>query len=265
MRMYNSILYNNDCYKQGKPLTPKGVMVHSTGVNNSHISRYVQVPGGSSMHWNKPGIAKCVHAFIGRWTDGTIATCKSLPFDMKGWHSGPGTKPKSANSTHIGFEICEDDLKHEDYFRAVYKEATEFTAYLCGLYGLDPLKDGVVISHHEGHLRGVASNHADIDHWLKIYGLTMDNFRNDVAKLMEGGDILTYEEWKAFAERYEKERAVLPTSDWAVNEGSVAWAKKNKILLKPTREHATKEEIASALYRACQVLAEKVKEAKNNS
>lgn len=253
MRMFNAILYNNDCYKAGVALKPQGVTVHSTGANNKNISRYAQVPGGSSMHWNKPGITKCVHAFIGLWTDGKVATCKTLPFDIKGWHAGKPPKKGvvGANSTHIGFEVCEDDLKHEDYFRAVYKEATEFTAYLCEQFGLDPLKDGVVISHHEAHLRGIGSNHADIDHWLKIYGLTMDDFRNDVAKILNGGDeSMSYEQFKEYMEKYEAERAALPTSDWAEKEGSVKWAKDNKIINKPTREHATKEDIAAALFRA---------------
>lgn len=253
MRMFNAILYNNDCFKVGLPLKPKGVVVHSTGANNKNISRYAQIPGGSSMHWNRPGLDKCVHAFIGLWMDGKVATCKTLPFDMKGWHAGKPPKKGTvgANSTHIGFEVCEDNLKDSDYFHEVYKEAVEFTAYLCGQFGLDPLKDGVVISHHEAHLRGLGSNHADIDHWLKVYGLTMDNFREDVAKVLKGGVVDTsYEEFKAYMARYEKERSELPVSDWAEKEGSVQWAKKQKILSKPTREHATKEDLAAALYRA---------------
>jgi len=35
-----------------------------------------------------------------------------------------------------------------------------------------------------GHLTGVASNHADVGHWWDRYGVTMTDFRADVAKLM---------------------------------------------------------------------------------
>ena len=38
-----------------------------------------------------------------------------------------------------------------------------------------------IISHHEAHLRGYASNHADCDHWLRKFGLNMDWFRAQVA------------------------------------------------------------------------------------
>lgn len=58
----------------------------------------------------------------------------------------------------------------------------ELTAYLCREYGLDPLEDGVVICHQEGARRGIASNHADVLHWFPMHGMTMDDFRADVAR-----------------------------------------------------------------------------------
>lgn len=38
-----------------------------------------------------------------------------------------------------------------------------------------------IISHHEAHLRGYASNHADCDHWLAKFGKNMDWFRELVS------------------------------------------------------------------------------------
>jgi len=32
MNLHKLILTNNDCYKSGKTIVPKGIMVHSTGV-----------------------------------------------------------------------------------------------------------------------------------------------------------------------------------------------------------------------------------------
>jgi hypothetical protein len=54
---------------------------------------------------------------------------------------------------------------------------------------LNPLEDGVVISHSEGYKRGVASNHGDPVHLWKGLGLsyTMDGFRKDVKAAMGSG------------------------------------------------------------------------------
>lgn len=190
MNLIKNLLTKNDCYKAGKKITPKGVMVHSTGANNPAVKRYCQpnINGiGVNKYnndWNRSGIQKCVHAFIGKLDNGTIATVQTLPWNYRGWHSGKGTKG-SVNDTHIGFEICEDGLTDKTYFMKVYTEAVELTAYLCKQYNLDPLKDGVVICHSEGYKRGVASNHGDVMHWFPKHGKSMDTFRKDVAAEMK--------------------------------------------------------------------------------
>jgi hypothetical protein len=119
----------------------------------------------------------CVHAFIGKLADGTIATYQTLPWNYVGWHSG-GT----ANNTHIGFEICEDGLDDKDYFGAVYKEAIKLCVYLCRKFDLNT-ED--IIDHSEGHKLGIAGNHADVSHWFKRHGKTMDDFRADVLTGLE--------------------------------------------------------------------------------
>ena len=187
MNLHRLILTENDCYKAGRTIAPQGVMVHSTGANNPNLRRYVGPDDGllganpNGNHWNRSGIDACVHAFIGKLSDGSIATYQTLPWEHRGWHAGKGTTGKSANNTHISFEICEDGLDDRDYFQAVYREAVELTAHLCGLYGLDPLADGVVICHSEGYRRGIASGHADVEHWFPRFGRSMDDFRADVA------------------------------------------------------------------------------------
>ena len=211
MNLLPCILTENDCYKENRTITPKGVMVHSTGANNPNLRRYVQPAEGDTDRaallaelganknkndWNRAGTSACVHAFIGKLADGSVAACQTLPWDRRGWHAGTGTGGASANSTHISFEICEDGLTDLNYFRLVYREAVELTAYLCEQYGLDPLEDGVVICHQEGYRRGVASNHADVLHWFPKMGKSMDDFRSDVAAEMTPGqeevDDMTY-------------------------------------------------------------------------
>ncbi len=199
MRLIKCMLTANDCYKAGRTITPKGVMVHSTGANNPLVARYVQPVEGqkdeaqlkaeiggnrNANDWNNPGLDVCTHAFVGKLADGGVGTVQTLPWNHRGWHAGTGTSGGSANNTHIAFEICEDDLTDEGYFRKVYQEAVELTAMLCKTYNLNPLADGVVICHSEGYQRGVASNHADVMHWFPKFGKSMDTFRADVSKAM---------------------------------------------------------------------------------
>lgn len=187
MNLHELIFKNNDCYKAGKKITPRGVMVHSTGENNPSLKRYVGPDDGLlgankyNNHWNMSGISKCVHAFIGRLENGTIATYQTLPWNHRGWHCGG-----AGNNTHISFEICEDGLNDAVYFDEVYREAVELTAFLCDKYNLDPMADGVVICHKEANDRGIASNHGDVLHWFPKHGKTMDAFRQDVRTVMGG-------------------------------------------------------------------------------
>ncbi|MBE0451728.1 MAG: N-acetylmuramoyl-L-alanine amidase [Clostridia bacterium] len=185
MNLRKLILTENACYKANRKIIPKGIMVHSTGANNPNLRRYVGPDDGLlgvnqyNNHWNQDrpsGRQVCVHAFIGKLKDGTIAPYQTLPWDHRGWHAGG-----AANNTHISFEICEDGLTDASYFSAVYKEATELCAYLCKLYNLTE-KD--IVGHYEGHQRGIASNHADPRHWFSRHGKSMDTFRSDVKKLL---------------------------------------------------------------------------------
>ena len=181
------LLAENDCYRQGETIVPKGVMIHSTGANNPWLRRYVGPDDGLlgenqyGNHWNRPGLAACVHAFIGRRADGTVDTYQTLPWNYRGWHCG-----RSGNDTHISFEICEDSLADEDYFRQTYQAAVELTAYLCHTYGLDPMAPGVVVDHAEGYEMGIASGHSDVRHWWSRFGVTMDDFREDVNNKVKG-------------------------------------------------------------------------------
>lgn len=188
MNLHKQLLTKNECYLADRWIIPKGIMVHSTGANNPNLRRYVGPDDGllglntNGNHWNqyRPGGRQvCVHAFIGKLKDGTIATYQTLPWTMRGWHGGG-----SSNNTHIGFEICEDDLTDRDYFNKVYQEAVELCVYLCKLYNLTEKN---IICHSEGYKKGIASNHSDVMHWFPKHGKTMDDFREDVGKLLKGG------------------------------------------------------------------------------
>ena len=221
MNLMQQILTQNDCYKAGRYITPKGVMVHSTGANNPRLRRYV--PGNDVIgrntggnHWNMSGVGACVHGFIGKLANGNIATVQTLPWNMRGWHAASG-KNGSANNTHISFEICEDDLADSVYFSKVYLEAVELTAMLCKQYKLNPMADGVVICHSEGYRRGIASNHADVMHWFPKHGKNMDIFRADVLREMEGDD-MTQEQFNGMMNTYLNQLAQQEPGDWSAEQ-----------------------------------------------
>lgn len=187
MRLYKLFLTRNNCYVAGKPLKVSGLMLHSTGAPNTKLSRYVGPDDGRlgknpyDNHWNQPkpdDRSVCVHAFIGTLPDGSIATYQTLPWTMRAWHcAGAG------NNTHIGVEICEDNLTDSVYFGKVYREAVELFAYLCKEFALDPLTS--ILCHAEGHEKGIASNHGDVLYWFKKQGKTMDDFRQAVKQQLE--------------------------------------------------------------------------------
>lgn len=187
MEIIESILTKNPCYRTGKKITVKGLMLHSVGCPQPNAETFVK-------KWNNPESSRaCVHAFI----DGnTGKVYQTLPWDHKAWHCGG-----NANGTHIGVEMCEpacikytggvaftcsDKEAAMAVVKRTYDAAVELFAHLCKQYGLNPLADGVIISHKEGHDRGLASGHGDPDHLWKgmACGYSMDTFRQAVAAAM---------------------------------------------------------------------------------
>ena len=252
MRLQQQYLTKNDCYRAGRTIQPQGVMVHSTGANNPSVARYV--PGNDVIgrnqygnDWDRPGLEKCAHAFVGKFADGSVGTVQTLPWNRRGWHCGRG-KNGSANDTHISFEICEDKLADKSYFQATYQTAVELTAYLCKRFSLDPQADGVVLCHSEGYARGIASNHADVMHWWKKFGVGMDDFRAAVAAKLRGGEHdLTEQQVRAIVREElaaaQAARDKLPASDWAAEKLKQAKAAGITDGTRP-RGFATREEVA---------------------
>lgn len=207
MRLLKCLLTENRCYKTGQRIKPRGVMVHSTGANNPLIRRYVQPAkndpnrdellkllgiNANRNDWNRSNLDVCVHGFIGKLADGSVAAVQTLPWDYRGWHAGSGKKG-SANNTHISFEMCEDCLTDPVYFDQVYRTAVDLTALLCTQFNLNPMEDGVIICHQDGYQRGIASNHGDIYNWFPKHNKTTNDFRRDVQNRMKEVDTdMTY-------------------------------------------------------------------------
>lgn len=191
MKLIKSILTKNPCYTAGKKIAVKGLMLHSVGCPQPRASVFIS-------NWNRTDFDDaCVHAFI----DGTNGTVyQTLPWNHRGWHCASG-KNGFGNNTHIGVEMCEpacikytggstftcsDKTTAKAIVKRTYEAAVELFAMLCKEYGLNPTADGVIISHAEGHKRGIASNHSNPEHlWRQLgMGYTMDGFRQAVKSTM---------------------------------------------------------------------------------
>ena len=196
MKLIKYYSVNNACYKNNvnkadsryttfQQRGPQGLMLHSVGCSQPSAKVFAD-------QWNRSGIEVAVHAVL--QADGTVYQC--LPWNYRGWHAGG-----NANNTHVGVEMTEpsqikytggstfsvlDKAAAQAQAKGTYQTAVQLFAQLCKEYGLDPLAHGVIISHHEGYLQGVASNHGDPEHLWKELGLnyTMDGFRKDVKAAM---------------------------------------------------------------------------------
>ena len=228
MNLVASFLTNNPCYKanankQDSRYTlfqsrgPQGLMLHSIGCPQPSALVFLK-------NWNRSDYdTACVHGFIDA---NTGIAYQTLPWHYRGWHCAG-----AANNTHIGVEMCEPScIKYtggssftcSDFAQAkaaatrTYNTAVELFAMLCEKYKLNPLGDGVIISHKEGHARGVASNHGDPEHLWTQLGLpyTMDTFRKAVKAKMD-----------------EDKKPVLDNTPASWSKDAVDWAVANKLLL----------------------------------
>ncbi len=187
MNLIQNYLTQSGCYKAGKHITVKGLMIHSVGCPQPKADAFMK-------NWNRADANACVHAIVE--PDGNVY--QLLPWDFRGWHCGGG-----ANNTHIGVEMTEPStIKYaggaswtetgngentKNHVLATYRYAVELFVYLCQQFHLDPMADGVIISHSEGCKSGIASNHGDVEHLWSKFGLTMQQFRKDIGAAMEGG------------------------------------------------------------------------------
>ena len=187
IKIIEKFLEHNPCYTLKKKIKVKGLMLHSVGCSQPSAEKFIK-------SWDSKTDAKvCVHAFIDADTGIVYQT---LPWEYRAWHCG-----KSGNNTHIGVEMCEPacirytreeiEITNEraamEAVERTYESAVKLFAFLCTKYNLDPLEEGVIVSHHEGYERRIASNHGDPEHlWKRLEtNYTMDGFRHAVDIAME--------------------------------------------------------------------------------
>ena len=186
MNLIQNYLTQSGCYKAGKRITVKGLMIHSVGCPQPKADVFMK-------NWNRADANACVHAIVE--PDGDVY--QLLPWDFRGWHCGRRRKQYPYRCGNDG--ACHHQIygrlkldgdrggeNTKNHVLATYKYAVELFAYLCQQFGLDPMADGVIISHSEGCKRGIASNHGDVEHLWSKFGLSMEQFRKDIKAAMEG-------------------------------------------------------------------------------
>lgn len=187
MNITKQYITKNRCYNDGRQITNlKGFFLHSIGCAQPKAQVLIN-------NENKSTADAAVHAFIDGLT-GEVYQC--LPWTKRGWHAG-----SPANDYYIGVEMCEPDsitytggatwkdqnpARTREIVMRTYNSAVQLFAYLCKEFKKNPLEDGVILSHSEGNLRGIATAHADVEHIWNKMGLTMDGFRRDVNAAMNG-------------------------------------------------------------------------------
>lgn len=201
--MVTRYMTQNPCYKQGRTIQVRGLMLHSVGVAQPDPLVFIR-------QFDRADYDRaCVHGFIGpEETYVTLPILETPGKAMRGWHGGK----QASNNAYIGVEMTEPkDIKYIGgasfqvlnrtravaHVEAVTRRAVELFAQLCTFHGLDPLMD--IVSHAEGHALGIASNHGDPDHLWRGLNMdyNMDQFRRDVAAAMKGEDDMTKEEVRA--------------------------------------------------------------------
>lgn len=210
----------SDWYKGAlRNSTPVGILWHDTAGGNPQLKRYVQPSDdakdkeemlkllGKNKYgndWNHSSRTAGLNAWIGQLADGSLATIQAGDWSVHPWGCGGGSKgscngyiidaagKRWVNRHWIQFEICDDGYKDESYFKKAYKEAVEFTAYICQLFNIDPngtvefngVKVPTILCHADSHKLALGGNHGDIYSWFNKFGYDMDNVRADVAKLL---------------------------------------------------------------------------------
>lgn len=195
MKIEEMLAVNNPCYTNGAKITPKGGMIHSVGVPQPDPLVFVK-------NWQNSNANTCAHAVVGK----DAVVYQLLPWDRRAWHCGSGSKG-SGNNTLISIEMTEpatirytggsnwielgDGSNTKAHVLTTYANAVQFFAFICKEYGFNPEDSNILMSHNEGNSKGIASNHGDVEHLWSRFGLTMQQFRQDVKKAMEGEVIHT--------------------------------------------------------------------------
>lgn len=227
-------LTQNPYFGDGRWLTGDdftGFFLHSVGCAQPDPLVFIR-------GWDKPTHTSAgINGFLGYGTAYITAPCLETPGKVKRMpHAG-----RPANDHYIGFEMCEPkELKYNEngtaftvaadklpaaraYVLENYALAVALFAKLCLFHGKDPQAAGVILSHREGALKGIATHHGDPEFLWKGLGLnlTMGGFRQDVAAKMEEMDMTEEKVLQLIKAKVEPLQTKLAAAETALAETKV--------------------------------------------
>lgn len=190
-------LTQNPYFRDGRYLSGSefiGFFLHSVGCSQPDPNVFIRSWNTSS--YTTAGINGFIAPNVVHITAPSLdksGTVKRMP------HAG-----SPANNHYIGFEMCEPKwlqygsggrftvpsahlAEAKAFVTNTYNTAVELFARLCLFHNKNPLQSKVILSHREGALLGIATNHGDPEHlWNGLgLGFTMDTFRKAVAAKMK--------------------------------------------------------------------------------
>lgn len=241
MELEKRYIVNNPHYKNNRIIQVKGLVLHSVGCSQPSPEVFVNI-------WDKPTSKYPAQIVIGTDKAYEVLPCTKTPGKaVFTYHVG------SANSYTIGAEMTEpstikytgsganwqdlDTAKTYKHVIRTYNNAVSIFAQLCKFHKLNPLQDGVILSHRECAMRGIGTSHADVEHIWQKFGMTMNKFRQDVNTELnrlidEDDDNMTQEKFnEMFITAMNEYRKTLQDNDsgtwskdardWAVSTGLI--------------------------------------------
>lgn len=179
MKVVESFLTRNPCYKTNRKIVVQGIALYTVGCPQPSAKVFVH-------NWNTEKYSRaCVHAFIDA-NDGLVY--QTLPWNHRGWHGDA-----DGNNTRIGVMLCEPHqikYRNADTFDVlgdandaviaadrVYQSAVELCGQLCVKYDLNPITD----------IWAPGSGNSNPEHIWSGLGMdrTMAGFRSDVVEEMK--------------------------------------------------------------------------------
>ncbi len=187
------------CLKCSYTRTPSRIVVHNTASDAPALNEITYMA-------NNGYEVSCHYAVDEK------EAVRGLPLDRNAWASGDGHGEGTMEGIHI--EICWSKSGGERFEKAE-RNAAELIAQLLKQYGWGIDK----VTKHQDY-DGKYCPHRTLD-------LGWQRFLNMIQQEMEE-EAVTYEQWKEYQERYEKEQAAKQTSKWA--QPAVAYCMENGLM-----------------------------------
>lgn len=174
-------------------MKPTRIVVHNTGNDAAAMNEVVY------MVRNDKEVS--FHAGVD-----DVEIVQGIPFDRNAWHAGDGNG--KGNREGISIEICYSESGGPQFIQAE-KNAAEYIASLLNQYGWGIDR----VTKHQDY-NGKYCPHRTLD---MGWGRFLEMVQKELDKLnkKEDDEMLSYEQFEKYMERYNAERAKKPIADWA--------------------------------------------------